>query len=116
MRTVISACSEPLRWVRQAGSPQAARWRITRFINYAFELVGESPLLEPVRKALQTLATHAERVVRRWTSTYTNARLEGLNGLFQAARARARGYRNTETFMTMIYMIGSPAGAVLKST
>ena len=107
---------ERLRWVRQAGSPQAARWRITRFINYASELVGESPLLEPVRKALQTLATHAERVVRRWTSTYTNARLEGLNGLFQAARARARGYRNTETFMTMIYMIGSPAGAVLKST
>jgi hypothetical protein len=46
----------------------------------------------------------------RWTSTYTNARLEGLNGLFQAARARARGYRNTQTFMTMIYMIGSPAG------
>lgn len=107
---------ERLRWVRLAATPQAARWRITRFINYASELVGESRLLEPVRKALQTLATHAERVVRRWTSTYTNARLEGFNGLFQAARARARGYRNTETFITMIYMIGSPAGAVLKST
>ena len=72
--------------------------------------------LEPVRKALQTLRTHAERVVRRWTSTYTNARLEGLNGLFQAARARARGYRNTETFMTMIYLIASPAGKILEST
>ena len=104
---------ERLRWIRQAKTPQAARWRITRFINYATDLVGESPLLEPVRKALQTLANHAERVVRRWTSTYTNARLEGLNGLFQAARARARGYRNTETFITMIYMIGSPAGTVL---
>ena len=107
---------ERLRWVRQASTPQAARWRISRFINYASGLVGESRLLEPVRKALQTLQTHAERVVRRWTSTYTNARLEGLNGLFQAARARARGYRNTQTFMTMIYMIGSPAGHVLKST
>ena len=107
---------ERLRWVRQASTPQAARWRISRFINYASGLVGESRLLEPVRKALQTLRTHAERVVRRWTSTYTNARLEGLNGLFQAARARARGYRNTQTFMTMIYMIGSPAGHVLKST
>jgi transposase len=103
-------------WVRQASTPQAARWRISRFINYASGLVGESRLLEPVRKALQTLQMHAERVVRRWTSTYTNARLEGLNGLFQAARARARGYRNTQTFMTMIYMIGSPAGHVLKST
>ena len=107
---------ERLRWIRLARTSQAARWRITRFINYALDLIGESRLLEPVRKALQTLRTHAERVVRRWTSTYTNARLEGLNGLFQAARARARGYRNTETFLTMIYLIGSPAGAVLKST
>lgn len=107
---------ERLRWVRLARTPQAARWRITRFINYASELIGESRLLKPMRQALQTLQTHAERVVRRWTSTYTNARLEGLNGLFQAARARARGYRNVATFMTMIYMIGSPAGAVLKST
>jgi transposase len=107
---------ERLRWVRLARTPQAARWRITRFINYASELIGENRLLKPMRQALQTLANHAERVVRRWTSTYTNARLEGLNGLFQAARARARGYRNTETFMTMIYLIGSPAGAMLKST
>ena len=107
---------ERLRWVRQAPTPRAAKWRITRFINYASELVGGAHLLEPVRKALQTLRTHAERVVRRWTSTYTNARLEGLNGLFQAARARARGYRNTETFMTMIYLIASPAGKILEST
>jgi len=79
-------------------------------------LVGDSRLLEPVRKALHTLRTHAERVIRRWTSTYTNARMEGLNSLFQTARARARGYRNTETFITMIYMIYSPAGSVLKPT
>ena len=107
---------ERLRWIRLARTPRAARWRITRFINYASELIGDSKLLEPMRKALQTLKTHAQRVIRRWTSTYTNARLEGFNGLFQAARARARGYRNEENFMTMIYMIGSPAGAVLKST
>jgi len=107
---------ERLRWIRRAKSLQAAKWRITRFLNYARELIGEGALLEPVRKALTTLANHAERVVRRWTSTYTNARLEGLNGLFQAARSRARGYRNTDTFMTMIYLIASPAGSILKST
>ncbi|HID46544.1 MAG TPA: ISL3 family transposase, partial [Chromatiaceae bacterium] len=43
------------------------------------------------------------------------ARLEGLNGIFQAARARARGYRNDSTFITMIYLIASPAGSILKS-
>jgi transposase len=107
---------ERLRWIRLAKTPRAARWRITRFIGYAEELIGASAVLEPIRRALATLAKHADRVVRRWTSTYTNARMEGLNSLFQAARARARGYRNTETFMCMIYMIASPAGSILKST
>jgi len=107
---------ERLQWIRQAKTPRAATWRITRFLNYARMLIGDSKLLEPVRKALETLERHAKRVVRRWTSTYTNARIEGLNSLFQAARARARGYRNTETFMTMIYMIASPVGSILKST
>ena len=45
-----------------------------------------------------------------------NARMENLNSLFQAARARARGYRNDATFITMIYMIASPAASMLKST
>ena len=106
---------EKLAWVRRARTQRAARWRITHYLNWARHLVGETPALEPVRKALATLSTHIDRVVQRWTSTYTNARLEGFNGLFQAARARARGYRNTETFMTMIYLIGSPAGSILKS-
>jgi transposase len=69
-----------------------------------------------VRRALATLQNHLERVVPCWTSTYTNARLEGFNGLFQAARARARGYRNVETFMTLNCLIGSLAGSILKST
>ena len=106
---------EKLAWVRKALAPRAARWRITHFLNWAAALVGDTPRLEPVRKALATLKTHIERVVQRWTSTYTNARLDGFNGLFQAARARARGYRNAETFMTMIYLIGSSAGSILKS-
>jgi len=71
--------------------------------------------LKEVRKALQILRTHAERVARRWTSTLTN-RLEEMNGLLQAARARARGYRNDQTFITMIYMIGHPTGIMFKST
>jgi len=48
--------------------------------------------------------------------SYSNARLEGLNSLFQAAKARARGYRNTDTFVTMIYLIGAPIKNLLVST
>lgn len=44
-----------------------------------------------------------------------NARLEGLNGIFKAARARARGYRNVATFITIIYLIAAPIGYLLNS-
>jgi transposase len=61
-----------------------------------------------------TLEEHAPLILRRWTSNHSNARLEGLNGIFQAARARARGYRNVFTFMTMIYFIAAPLGELIK--
>ena len=68
---------------------------------------------DPVRDALQTVRRHAARIIRRWNSGHSNARLEALNGLFQAARARARGYRNTATFACIIYLIGAPIGDLL---
>jgi transposase len=72
--------------------------------------VSEKPLLKPMRKALATLERHAKAVDRRWHSGLTNARLEGMNGLFQVARSRVRGYRNEANFITMIYLIGSRVG------
>jgi len=107
---------EKLRWVRQATSLQAARWRLTCFLRHAREQVAGEPVLEAVAKALDTVEKHRTRILQRWTSTYSNARLEGLNSLFQAARARARGYRNTATFITMIYLIAAPLGGLFKST
>src|SRR3990172_7687113 len=106
---------EMLRWIRQADSTQAARWRITRFINHIGLGLDPAPLLDPVRRALRTFAAHVERIVRRWASSHSNARLEALNGLFQAARSRARGYRNTATFVTIIYLLGAPLPDILKS-
>jgi transposase len=105
---------EMLRWVREADTRQAARWRATNFIRTARELVGENTLLDPIRKALATFEGHLERILRRWESLLSNARLESMNGLFQAARARARGYRNVVFFITMIYLIGAPITALLE--
>lgn len=73
----------------------------------------DKPLLKPMAKALNTLERHAEQVARRWVSSLTSARLEGMNGLSQAARSRARGYRNVTNFIAMIYLIGSPVGRML---
>ena len=106
---------EMLRWVREADTKQAARWRATNFIRTARELVGEDSLLEPIRNALATFESHLPRILRRWESLLSNARLESMNGLFQAARARARGYRNVDFFITMIYLIGAPITALLEN-
>ncbi len=104
---------ELLRWVRDADSRSAAKGRVSRFFNFAKELIGDSQLLEPVRKALGTFESHLDRILRRWESLLTNARMEGMNSLFQAARSRARGYRNVETFITVINLIGAPISELL---
>ncbi len=107
---------EKLRWVRVARTPQAARWRLSHFLRHARDKVQCGPLLAPVLTAIETVEKHAERILRRWASTFSNARMEALNGIFQAARARARGYRNVRTFITMIYLIAAPLGDIFKST
>jgi transposase len=114
---------EMLRWVRKAATAQAARWRLTHFLNHIDErleavdgdqgLDKAAGMLGPVRDAVETVRRHASRIIRRWHSGHSNARLEALNGLFQAARARARGYRSTATFACIIYLIGAPIGDLL---
>ena len=108
---------EMLRWVRKADTTQAARWRLSRFLNHISGRLAEADsILDPVRDAVETVRRHAARIIRRWVSGYSNARLEALNGLFQAARARARGYRSAATFACIIYLIGAPITELLGET
>jgi transposase len=106
---------ELLRWVRHAETPRAARWRLTHFLRHARDRIASSPLLDAFRAALDTVETHSQRILQRWTSTHTNARLEALNGIFQLVRSRARGYRNVDTFITMIYLVGAPLPKLVNS-
>jgi transposase len=106
---------EQLRWVRQAESPRAARWRLTHFLRHARDKITSSPLFKAVSTALDTVHGHFERILQRWTSTHTNARLEALNGMFQLVRARARGYRNIDTFIAMIYLVAAPLPKLVNS-
>jgi len=107
---------EKLRWVRQAESGRAAAWRLTHFLRHAREKIGGGPLLEAMSKALETVEEHRTRILQHWNSKHSNARMEGLNGLFQAARARARGYRNAETFIAVIYLLSAPLEFLFNST
>jgi transposase len=105
---------EMLRWVRHSASAQSAKWRITHFIKHAQKQIENESLLKPVQRALTTFKELAKLISRRWVSNHTNARLEGLNSLFQAAKSRARGYKNERTFITMIYLIAAPVEDLLK--
>jgi transposase len=60
--------------------------------------------LEPMVGLAKTIKQHEEGILRWFHSKMTNGLLEGINGLVQAAKRRARGYRNVENFFAMVYM------------
>jgi transposase len=61
--------------------------------------------IQPIIDAAKTIKRHWNGVLRWFESRLTNGLLEGLNSLIQAAKARARGYRSTRNFITMVYII-----------
>jgi transposase len=66
---------------------------------------GKSTGFEPMRRAVTTIREHAQGILHYFRRRMTTAVLEGINSIAQAARSRARGYRNPSTFMTMIYLL-----------
>ena len=61
--------------------------------------------VEPMKDVAKMIRNHLEGIVA-WTRTrMTNGFLEALNGLFQAAKRKARGYRRLETIRTIIFLI-----------
>lgn len=61
--------------------------------------------LEPVRRAAHTIRNHWEGVLAWHRHKINTGVLEAINGLVQEAKARARGYRNTNNLIDMIYLI-----------
>jgi transposase len=61
--------------------------------------------VEPMKQVVRMIRNHFEGVVAWARSRQTNGLLEALNGLFQAAKRRARGYVRFETIRTVIFLI-----------
>jgi len=55
-------------------------------------------------------------ILARWELGHCNARIEAFNENFQAANCRARGYRNDETFISIINLLAALMQNLLKST
>ncbi|WP_462322349.1 ISL3 family transposase [Halochromatium sp.] len=61
--------------------------------------------LEPFKRLALTLKKHLQGVLNAFDSRLSNGRVEGINSLIQAAKARARGYRTSYNLITMAYLI-----------
>jgi transposase len=82
----------------------------TRFVEWCAWVRAEakalaSGLLEPMRKAADTVERHLEGILGHWKTGLTTAFLEGLNSLFSATKRKARGYRSTEYQTAMLYFV-----------
>ena len=61
--------------------------------------------VEPMKDVAKLIRRHIEGIVA-WTQTrQTNGFLEAINGLFQAAKRKARGYGNFSTIRTVIFLL-----------
>lgn len=61
--------------------------------------------LAPMIKAARTIKKHWDGVLQWFRSRLTNALLEATNGLIQAAKRKARGYRSSRYLITMVYLL-----------
>ena len=61
--------------------------------------------LKPIISAAKTIKKHWNGVLRWWHSKINNGILEGLNSVIQAAKSKARGYKLTQNFKTIAYLL-----------
>jgi len=62
-------------------------------------------LVEPMKDVAAMILAHLEGIVAWARTRQTNGFLEAINGLFQAAKRRARGYGRFSTMRTVIFLI-----------
>ena len=61
--------------------------------------------VEPMKQVARMIRRHLDGIIAWAQTRQTNGFLEALNGLFQSAKRRARGYRNFETIRTVIFLL-----------
>ena len=61
--------------------------------------------VEPMKDVAKLIRNHMEGIVAWAQTRQTNGFLEAVNGLFQAAKRKARGYGRFSTIRTVIFLI-----------
>lgn len=63
--------------------------------------------LPPMIKAARTIKAHWYGILNWFDSHLTTGFIEGMNGLIQAAKSKARGYRSDKYFIAIAYLLGA---------
>jgi len=74
------------------------------YLAFWCDLADESGIF-PFKKVVNTIKAHWSGIINYIESRINNGILEGLNSIIQLAKKRARGYRNIDNFINMIYFI-----------
>lgn len=61
--------------------------------------------LKPMIDAARTIRRHQDGILSWFESGVNNALIESMNSLIQAMKRRAKGYRNVENYISMIYLL-----------
>jgi len=113
--------TETLAWLTrpssQLATARAYRWRMdfNGFYDQPAELA-EAYLtrwcrgairsrLEPIKTFVRMVRSHRDGILRWHQTRASNGILEGTNSLVQAAKRKARGYRNKRKMITIVYLI-----------
>jgi transposase len=79
--------------------PLAAEAALKKWLSWAVR-----SRLDPVKSFAQMVKTHFSGIIRYFTSRLTSGAMEGINSRIQEIKRRARGFRNIDNFITMIYL------------
>lgn len=60
--------------------------------------------LEPMKRAAKTIKRHWDGVLRWFKTGLTNGPVEAINGMIQTVKRKARGFKNINNFIAMIYL------------
>jgi transposase len=100
----------------QLATARALRWRedfqafYDQHPSYAPEYLrrwcsgAKRSRLQPIKDFVALVEKHGEGIIAWHKNHLSNGLLEGINSLIQAAKARARGYRNKNKMITIVYL------------
>jgi len=84
---------------------QQPDWESGRGFLKAWIIAALKSKIAPMMRAASTIRRHWKGILHWFVSRVSNGIMEGLNSLIQAAKRKARGYRNHSTFIIMAYLI-----------